>query len=403
MVEVFSRPLRWLLPAAAILSFAPEVSAQETAASDESGSDTGVLGTSDVARARFEEGVRLFREGDFVGALEQFRASFDAQPNPALRYNIGVCQYNLQRPVESRRELALYLSETDPSLVSERRRQEVDSILAGLDAGLGLFDLRLGVAGARVTVDGVDVGATPLSGPVPVLPGAHQIRVVLEGRVLFEEQVPFDAGERRTIVVAGMPLQVPVTSGAGSTSTGEPSGVSTTGTVVCKSDPSGARVALDGREVGTTPTMVEAVAPGEHLLRILLEDGRAYQETIDVGTGADIHRAWFWGTAGGALALGAVALGTGIYGRSLYDEFHDPATSRSRQEEIQPLEQDMMLTTDVLVSAAGALALAAAVLAFFTDFGGDGPADADVDFELPSARSAEPMTPDLADGGMADP
>ena len=49
------------------------------------------------------------------------------------------------------------------------------------------------------------------------------------------------------------------------------------------------------------------------------------------------------------------------------------------------------------------LALAAAVLAFFTDFGGDGPADADVDFELPSARSAEPMTPDLADGGMADP
>ena len=85
----------------------------------------------------FEQGVERFREGDFAGALERFRGSYAESPTPALRYNIGVCHYNLEQWAPARRELSAYLSETDPSLVTAERREQVEGSLAEIDERIG--------------------------------------------------------------------------------------------------------------------------------------------------------------------------------------------------------------------------------------------------------------------------
>jgi tetratricopeptide (TPR) repeat protein len=89
------------------------------------------------ADALFEQGVERFREGDFAGALERFRGSYAESPTPALRFNIGVCHYNLGQWAEARRELSAYLAETDPSLVTAERREQVEGLLAEIDERIG--------------------------------------------------------------------------------------------------------------------------------------------------------------------------------------------------------------------------------------------------------------------------
>ena len=47
-----------------------------------------------------------------------------------------------------------------------------------------------------------------------------------------------------------------------------PAPVATTGSLVIESRPAGARVFLDGRDLGTTPISLPDVAPGPHRVRI---------------------------------------------------------------------------------------------------------------------------------------
>ena len=50
------------------------------------------------------------------------------------------------------------------------------------------IEISVNVAGARVLVDGREVGPTPVSG-VSVSPGSHRIRVEKEGYEVYEKQV----------------------------------------------------------------------------------------------------------------------------------------------------------------------------------------------------------------------
>jgi hypothetical protein len=163
-------------------------------------------------------------------------------------------------------------------------------------------------------------------------------------------------------------------------------------------------VVIDGEEAGYAPATLADVSAAEHLVRFEFDDGRSLEETvvvraggtarITVSFGGEVPSYWFWTTAAAALALGAGAAATGTYGTVLWNEFNDPATSRDRMEEIQPTGRTLMLTTDVLASVAGAFALTAGVLAFFTDFGGGPEADIAYDVGAPAPESS-PAGPDL--------
>ncbi len=71
---------------------------------------------------------------------------------------------------------------------------------------------------------------------------------------------------------------------------------------------------------------------------------------------------WVWGLAAVAAGLGAAGTATGIYALVLDDEYHDPATSDGRRDEIRPTGEAMQVATNVLLACGAAAAVAAIVV-----------------------------------------
>ena len=64
-----------------------------------------VLSVSLLARP-INDGNKLFKNGDYAGALEKYMKAREAEPaNPLLFYNIGTCQYKLGNYDEAKKEL----------------------------------------------------------------------------------------------------------------------------------------------------------------------------------------------------------------------------------------------------------------------------------------------------------
>lgn len=108
--------------------------------------------------------------------------------------------------------------------------------------------------GAEVLVDEGSVGVGPL-GPVPVEPGEHAVRVRLQGFTEYTDVVTIQRGEELHVPVDLIPLAHVLA-------------VTTT--------PTGARLFVDDRFAGETPTDVELV-DGEHALRLSL---RGYEDVL---------------------------------------------------------------------------------------------------------------------------
>ena len=112
-------------------------------------------------------------------------------------------------------------------------------------------------SGARVLVDDVFVGTTPLR--YGTLSGTHRVRVESEGYTPFETNLDIVAGETRgvqTTLQAQQPTRQPAPS---------------SGQAGFDSTPSGAQVYVDGQLVGATPLTNVRLSAGEHQVRFVLD------------------------------------------------------------------------------------------------------------------------------------
>ncbi len=80
-----------------------------------------------------------------------------------------------------------------PAIVSAARAR-----LARLRHGLASLRVECLVAGAVISVDGKDVGRTPMDLPHYVEPGSHRVKVSREGFVLSAKTVELQPGEHTT-------------------------------------------------------------------------------------------------------------------------------------------------------------------------------------------------------------
>jgi len=121
------------------------------------------------------------------------------------------------------------------------------------------------VDGARVQIDGVDIGLTPLV-DVPIAAGDHQLTIAKDRYLDY-----------------GAPISIEGRSQAQSfTARLEPAWA----TVSLTTSPSGAEVLVDGEVVGTTPLNAE-ILQGQRNLVLKLAGHKAWQEEFDVLPGAD--------------------------------------------------------------------------------------------------------------------
>ena len=133
-----------------------------------------------------------------------------------------------------------------------------------LGVGEGELVITSSPEGARVTIEGTQRGVTPLT--VRLNAGAYVVEV--------------QAGKSEPRVI---PVQVK--AGMSTAQYVELQGVTVRGVLEIRSEPSGARVSIDGQARGTTPMTISDLPPGEHTV-VLEARGRKVQQSVRIEAGS---------------------------------------------------------------------------------------------------------------------
>jgi hypothetical protein len=126
-----------------------------------------------AARVKFQEGVRAYDKKDYERARNAFLEAYRLHAHPAIFLNIAQSCLRTGRTLEAARYYRRFLHEDTPSLASTTTAQQG---LNEAEESLGRLEIR-GSAGLDTYVDGESMGTTPLSDPIDVAPGPHQVRI----------------------------------------------------------------------------------------------------------------------------------------------------------------------------------------------------------------------------------
>jgi hypothetical protein len=116
------------------------------------------------------------------------------------------------------------------------------------------------VPGAKVYIDGADLGQAPVN--FPTTPGKHFVTVQAEKHAKFEQEIDLAAGQTIDVTAA----------------------LKSSGLVRFISTPGGAEVVLDGRTVGKTPLDLDVEA-GEHVVTIRAEGFHDFEQKLTIQGG----------------------------------------------------------------------------------------------------------------------
>jgi PEGA domain/Tetratricopeptide repeat len=128
------------------------------------------------ARARFQRGVELYREGSFDAALAEFNKAYDLAPNYRVLYNMAQVQSERHDYVAALKLLEKYLEEGGGDIAPERKDQ-VTKEIATLRGRVTELKVSTNVEGAELLIDGVVSGTTPFTEPVLISAGVRQLQL----------------------------------------------------------------------------------------------------------------------------------------------------------------------------------------------------------------------------------
>ncbi|HEX7508992.1 MAG TPA: hypothetical protein VF550_19620 [Polyangia bacterium] len=266
-------------------------------------------------KRHFEQGLALYQDNNYGGALAELKAARELGGGPAVLYNMGLTYQALFRYGEAADTLQLYLVEAARAGKLDRERKEaVEKVIAELGALIGALTISVEPNGVRVFIDDRPIDLV-VGVPVRVVSGTHIVRATLEGYIPAQQEITI-AGSRsldvafklKRIAEAVLPATPPPTNGRLRVNCSE----------------ANVFLNLDRIARGQAPLETEIV-PGPHRLaaakqgyflaqsEILIAPGRTkrvdiVRETI-VTEGPPppqrFHQTWwFWG------AIGAVVTGT---------------------------------------------------------------------------------------------
>lgn len=132
------------------------------------------------AESQFRVGVALQRVDDFEGAILAYQASLALQPTRSALFNLANCLRAAHRYPEAQRAfedlLGQYSAELEPEM-----RSAAEAELSALEQLIGSVSVEATPEGAEVRIDGHAVGRSPLSAPLKLAVGPHDLEVVLDG------------------------------------------------------------------------------------------------------------------------------------------------------------------------------------------------------------------------------
>jgi hypothetical protein len=235
----------------------------------------------------------------YADALEDYRKAIAAAPDDAgLHYSIARAQQFLGDFPAALAELEAFDTKAAPDL--KARVGKLDDLYAQLRPRVATLELTCSEVGARVLVRDKVIGTTPLP-PVRLPAGASTLQIELDGFFPVTRDIVMPGGGKLAIDAPMHPK-------------------STSGFLGVTSDPLGARITVDGRELGTASPRVEAALPaGPHevvasrdgyrdvRLSLVLAPGASRDVSVPLEKARSVlTRWWFWTSVGVAIAGGVV-------------------------------------------------------------------------------------------------
>lgn len=131
---------------------------------------------------------------------EEARAAYDrahgCSNDPSLLFNLSKAYENLGQLPEAARAMRAFLRDS-PNLSSEVR-SAAERSLEALNARLGRLSVSSNTSGARVLVDGVEIGVVPIDA-FDLMPKTLELRVEAPLMVPFSERIELGAGKSLSV------------------------------------------------------------------------------------------------------------------------------------------------------------------------------------------------------------
>ncbi|HEY8091199.1 MAG TPA: PEGA domain-containing protein [Polyangiaceae bacterium] len=150
------------------------------------------------ASKHFQRGVALYGEADYRGALVEFKRAYALAPNPAVLYNVGETQYQLQDYAGALTTFERFLAEAGPG---DTRRAEVDGDLEVLRSRVGRLVVTTIPPGADVTIDDQPAVRTPIDRPMLVSVGHRRVVASMNGHPPLTRWVDVAADDSITVTL----------------------------------------------------------------------------------------------------------------------------------------------------------------------------------------------------------
>jgi hypothetical protein len=191
-------------------------------------SSAGAQG-SDEAKRHFTNGVHMFEDRNFAGALVEFEASYQRNPTAVALQNIAVCQKGLFRYADAIATLERMLRDFSAQLSPDDKKAAEDAI-RDMSALIGTVLLKVTPADAKVSINEAPLSAEAMKKPVRLAAGEYRIAAEAPGYARQEKLVTVVSGQNEhPIELTLSPLS---------------------GMLVIRAHDSQAAIAIDGKQVG---------------------------------------------------------------------------------------------------------------------------------------------------------
>jgi hypothetical protein len=193
------------LSLALLAPLAPRAGAQDGAGQKEAPAQEAAM-----ARTLFVQGAAAAKAGDWARARDAFAASYALRQSPRTLFNLGIARVELGELVAGSEALRAFLRDADPSREGDNiaiARRE----LARIEPQIAHVRVDAPDAGSadQLEVDGKILPRGVIGTELPLDPGGHRIRWLKPERVVAEERIEVQPGERTTLALKATPAPEP--------------------------------------------------------------------------------------------------------------------------------------------------------------------------------------------------
>jgi hypothetical protein len=184
-------------------------------------------GVTEIARQRYQEGVKDFDAGRYEEARAAFLQAYALKRAPAVLLNVALSE--LRSPANHADEAGNHFQQflREATTATPEQRATAEKGIKDAKKRAGVIVVTVDASGADVSIDGTSVGKAPLADPVFVKPGKHTVFAQIQGRtaaVVVETKAGTSATANLTTGVTGTATAGPSTGPVATPGSTSPSG-----------------------------------------------------------------------------------------------------------------------------------------------------------------------------------